>query len=34
LSGERGMSVEGIERVAEYLGLEIVVRRKRTKKGK
>lgn len=29
LSGERGLSVEAVERVAEYLGLEIVVRRRR-----
>lgn len=32
LSGERGMSAEGLEKVAEYLGLEIVVRPKRTRK--
>ena len=33
--GERGMSVENIERMAEYLGLEIVIRpKRRSKKGK
>ena len=29
MSGERGLSVESIERLAEYLGLEIIVRPKR-----
>jgi transcriptional regulator with XRE-family HTH domain len=29
LSGERGLSVESIERVADYLRLEIVIRPKR-----
>lgn len=34
LSGERGLSVETAERIADYLGLEIVVRPKRTGKGR
>ncbi len=34
LSGERGLSVEGMERVAGVLGLEIVIRAKRARKGK
>ena len=34
LSGKRGMSVEGIERLAEYLGLEIVVQEKLPRKGR
>ena len=34
MSGERGLSVEGLERLADYLGLEIIVRPKRQKKGK
>lgn len=34
LSGERGLSTDTAERVAAYLGLEIVVRRKGTNKGK
>ena len=29
MSGERGLSAETIERLADYLGLEIVVRAKR-----
>ena len=32
LSGERGMSIEAMERLADYLGLEIVIRPKRRKK--
>lgn len=31
LSGERGLSADTAERVAAYLGLEIVVRKKRAK---
>jgi transcriptional regulator with XRE-family HTH domain len=34
LSGERGLNSETIERLAAYLGLEIVIRAKRTRKGK
>lgn len=34
LSGERGLNSETIERLADYLGLEIVIRPKRNKKGK
>lgn len=34
LSGERGLSTETAERIADYLGLEIVVRAKRNRKGK
>ena len=33
VNGERGMSVETIERLATYLGLEIVIRQKRRRKG-
>jgi len=29
MSGERGLSVEGIETLADYLGLEIVIRPRR-----
>jgi len=32
LSGERGMSPEGLEQIADYLNLEIIVRPKRTRK--
>ena len=32
MSGERGLSLKSIDRVAEYLGLELV-RRKRKRKG-
>jgi len=32
LSGERGLSSDSIERLADYLGLEIIVRPKRTRK--
>lgn len=28
LNGERGLSIESVERIAEYLGLEIVLRPK------
>jgi transcriptional regulator with XRE-family HTH domain len=34
LSGERGLNSETIERLAGYLGLEIVIRPKRTRKGR
>jgi transcriptional regulator with XRE-family HTH domain len=35
MTGETGLSVESIEKLADYLGLEIVMRprRRRTKKG-
>ena len=32
LSGERGLSADAIERLAEYLGLEIVIRPRRTRR--
>lgn len=32
LSGERGLSTETAERIADYLGLEIVIRPKRERK--
>ena len=32
LSGERGLNSETIERLADFLGLEIVIRPKRTRK--
>lgn len=31
LSGERGLSTDTLERLADYLGLEIIIRRKRRK---
>lgn len=34
VNGERGLGVDLVERLAEYLGLEIVIRVKRTRKGK
>ena len=34
LSGERGLNSETIEQLADYLGLEIVIRPKRTRKDK
>ncbi len=34
LSGERGLNSETIEKLAEHLGLDIVVRPKRTRKGR
>ena len=34
LSGERGLNSDTIERLADYLGLEIVIRPKRTRKGR
>ena len=32
MSGERGLSVESIEKLADYLGLEIVIRPKRRRR--
>lgn len=34
MSGERGLSTETLECLADYLGLEIVIRPKRGRKGK
>ena len=34
ISGERGLSVESVEKLAEYLELEIVIRPKRRKKNR
>jgi len=34
VSGERGLSVESTEKLADYLGHEIIVRPKRQRKGK
>ena len=34
LNGERGLNTETADRIAAYLGLEIVVRARGTKKGK
>ena len=34
LSGERGLRIAALERLADELGLEIVVRRKRRRKGR
>jgi transcriptional regulator with XRE-family HTH domain len=34
VNGETGLSVESIERLADYLGLEIVVRPKRRRKAR
>ena len=34
LSGECGMTVDTIERLADYLGLEIIIRPKRRRKGR
>lgn len=34
LSGERGLNTETIERLADYLELEIVIRPKQTRKGR
>lgn len=33
MRGESGMTADTIERLADYLGLEIVIRRKRMRKG-
>ena len=33
MSGERGLSIEALERLADYLELEIVIRPKRRRKG-
>ncbi|MCP3903274.1 MAG: helix-turn-helix transcriptional regulator [Planctomycetes bacterium] len=35
VSGERGLSVESVERLSDYLGLEIIIRpKRRTRKAK
>ena len=34
MSGERGLSVESVETLADYLGLEITIKPKRRKKGR
>lgn len=34
MSGERGLSIDTLERLADYLGLEIVIRPKRRRKGR
>ena len=34
MSGERGLRIEALERLADYLGLEIIIRPKRRKKGR
>ena len=34
LSGERGLSIDALETLADYLGLEIVIRPKRRQKGR
>ena len=36
MSGERGLSLDAVEQLADYLGLEIIIRpkRRRTKKGR
>jgi len=34
MSGERGLSVENVEILADYLGLEIIIRPKRRRKGR
>jgi len=34
IQGERGLSIEALERLADALGVEIVVRRKRGQKGR
>ena len=36
MSGERGLSIESLERLVDYLGLEIIIRprRRRAKKGR
>jgi ribosome-binding protein aMBF1 (putative translation factor) len=34
LSGERGLSIEGLDRIGVFLGLDIVVRSRRQKKKK
>ncbi len=32
MSGERGLSIDALEQLAEYLGLEIVIRPKRRRR--
>jgi transcriptional regulator with XRE-family HTH domain len=34
MSGERGLGTEAAERLADYLGLEIIIRPKRRRKGR
>ena len=34
MTGERGLSYENLERLTDYLGLEIVIRPKRRRKGR
>lgn len=34
MAGTKGLSIEALERLAYYLGLEIVVRQKRPRKGR
>ncbi len=34
MSGERGLSIDALETLADYLGLEIVMRPKRRRKGR
>lgn len=34
MTGEAGLSIEALERLADYLGLEIIIRPKRQRKGK
>ena len=34
LTGERGLSIAALERLADYLGMEVVVRPKRKRKGR
>ena len=34
MAGQSGLSIASLERVADYLGLEIIIRPKRQKKGK
>lgn len=34
MSGERGLRIEALELLADYLGLEIIIRPKRRQKGK
>ena len=33
MAGKKGLSIESLERLADYLGLEIVARRKRRQEG-
>lgn len=34
MSGERGLSIDALERLADYLGLEITIRHRRRQKGR